>query len=111
MSELTNADRAEFARIAVAAYRNRTRNNPKDFDIQEVIQDLLGDLQHLADRESVDFDQALRMGTASYEEEKQEEECKHRPDDLPEPGDRCKDCGFAITWEGPGQNDWVLADN
>lgn len=37
-------------------------------------------------------------------------EGRHRPDDMPEPGDRCKDCGFAITWVGPG-NVWTLADN
>lgn len=35
--------------------------------------------------------------------------CQHRPDDLPEPGDRCKDCGIAITWTGPGPYDWEPA--
>jgi hypothetical protein len=34
---------------------------------------------------------------------------QHRPDDDPEPGNRCKDCGNAITWRGPGPNDWDLA--
>lgn len=34
-----------------------------------------------------------------------------RPDDLPEPGDRCKDCGAAVTWVGPSGNDWVHADD
>ena len=29
-----------------------------------------------------------------------------RPDDDPEPGDRCKDCGAPITWNGPSQTDW-----
>jgi hypothetical protein len=29
-----------------------------------------------------------------------------RPDDDPEPGDRCKDCGRPITWLGPSQFDW-----
>lgn len=29
-----------------------------------------------------------------------------RPDDSPEPGDRCKDCGEDITWVGPGSADW-----
>lgn len=29
-----------------------------------------------------------------------------RPDDDPEPGDRCKDCGGPITWTGPSMNDW-----
>lgn len=31
---------------------------------------------------------------------------KPRPDDDPEPGDRCKDCGKAVTWIGPSQYDW-----
>jgi hypothetical protein len=30
-----------------------------------------------------------------------------RPDDLPEPGDRCKDCGEGVTWMGRGSGDWV----
>ncbi len=31
-----------------------------------------------------------------------------RPDDLPEPGDRCKDCGEEIAWEGPDPvRDWM----
>lgn len=34
-----------------------------------------------------------------------------RPDDLPEPGDRCKDCGAAITWIGPDPaSDWGHAE-
>lgn len=33
----------------------------------------------------------------------------HRPDDDPEPGDRCKDCGRDLTWIGPGIHDWELA--
>ncbi len=30
-----------------------------------------------------------------------------RPDDLAEPGDRCKDCGENITWIGPSVFDWI----
>lgn len=29
-----------------------------------------------------------------------------RPDDDPEPGDRCKGCGRDLTWVGPGMSDW-----
>lgn len=29
-----------------------------------------------------------------------------RPDDDPEPGDRCKDCGEPIVWLGPDANNW-----
>ena len=32
----------------------------------------------------------------------------HLPDDLPEPGDRCKHCSREITWIGPGKDDWAL---
>lgn len=34
----------------------------------------------------------------------------HRPDDEPEPGDRCKDCGRFLTWVGPTHLDWQLTD-
>lgn len=34
-----------------------------------------------------------------------------RPDDLPEPGDRCKDCGEDITWRGPSHTDWLHVDD
>lgn len=37
------------------------------------------------------------------------ERCEHRPDDLPEPGDRCKDCGVDLTWTGPGMGDYAPA--
>jgi hypothetical protein len=30
-----------------------------------------------------------------------------RPDDSPEPGDRCKDCSLPIVWVGPGRADWM----
>lgn len=33
-----------------------------------------------------------------------------RPDDDPKPGDRCKDCGDDITWEGPTAYDWLHVD-
>lgn len=35
---------------------------------------------------------------------------KHRPDDDPTPGDRCKDCGRELTWRGPGPNDWDVVE-
>lgn len=34
---------------------------------------------------------------------------QHRPDDMPEPGDRCEDCEHALTWRGPGLYDWDLS--
>lgn len=35
---------------------------------------------------------------------------RHRPDDDPEPGDRCKDCGRDLTWRGPDPYDFDLSD-
>lgn len=35
----------------------------------------------------------------------------HQPDDSPEPGDRCKYCGVALTWIGPNPaTDWAPVD-
>jgi hypothetical protein len=34
-----------------------------------------------------------------------------RPDDDPEPGDRCKDCGDDVTWVGPDARDWLHVDD
>ena len=34
-----------------------------------------------------------------------------RPDDDPESGDRCKDCGEDVTWEGPSDRDWLHTDD
>lgn len=36
---------------------------------------------------------------------------RHRPDDLPEPGDRCKDCLRTLSWLGPGPYDWEAIDD
>lgn len=34
------------------------------------------------------------------------------PDDLPQPGDRCKTCGEPITWLGPSTvTDWMHVDD
>lgn len=35
---------------------------------------------------------------------------RHRPDDDPEPGNRCKDCGHGLSWLGPTQSDWECED-
>ena len=51
--------------------------------------------------------------THNTEHTEYDEEYDHpaRPDDLPEPGDRCKDCGAAITWIGPDPaSDWGHAE-
>jgi hypothetical protein len=34
------------------------------------------------------------------------------PDDLPEPGERCKECAAAITWLGPAPaSDWLHVED
>lgn len=37
------------------------------------------------------------------------EDDRHRLDDGPEPGYRCKDCGHNLTWRGPDSDDWDLS--
>lgn len=34
-----------------------------------------------------------------------------RPDDLPEPGERCKECGAPIVWMGSGHDTWLHVDD
>lgn len=34
-----------------------------------------------------------------------------RPDDLPEPGNRCKECAAPIVWMGPGHDAWLHVDD
>ncbi len=55
MSQRTNAERADAARRALAAYHN----GPDEDDPPTRLTDLLTDLQHLADCDQIDFDAAL----------------------------------------------------
>lgn len=46
-------------------------------------------------------------GAEERAEQAHEYDHEARPDDDPEPGDRCKDCGETITWMGPSDRDWL----
>lgn len=48
----------------------------------------------------------LKMTTAIERAEHQPIPHQAIPDDLPEPGDRCRTCGLAVTWIGPDHLDW-----
>lgn len=69
MSELTNQDRADFARHAVDEYQRNKEGHEPDEPMQTVIIDLLADLLHLADAESIDLVDCLRMSTDHYDAE------------------------------------------
>ena len=66
-SGLTNGDRAERAQGAVTAWLGEDQ---PDETPGTHIQDLLCDLQHLCDREKIDFNELLRLGTSCYLDER-----------------------------------------
>jgi hypothetical protein len=58
----------------------------------------------LTDTRESDLDEGVPIeGFATYDH-------TARPDDDPEPGDRCKTCGAPITWMGPSHTDWLHVD-
>jgi hypothetical protein len=64
MKETTNNDRARWANAAMSAFANETGMTGED---QETIMgDLLCNLMHLADAESIDFDARLENGRLHY---------------------------------------------
>lgn len=54
--------------------------------------------------QTVDLMEALSQAADEHMESRWDHAA--RPDDDPEPGDRCKDCGDEITWLGPSHYDW-----
>lgn len=77
---LDNDGRAGFAATALAAYHDETRSYPETYgdegseEFTQTFGDLLGDLQHLAKRAGVDFQELLAQGTNHFEIEVEEEE-------------------------------------
>ena len=67
MDEPSNADRAEWARDAVRAFAELTRIEDEEMATQ--ISDLVCNLRHLCDEESVDFEQVLSAANSNYAEE------------------------------------------
>lgn len=70
-----NDERADWARIALAAFAAETGQSLATDGVEEVLQDLLTNLQHLCRRDGIDFQQALADGTGNFEFE-----CNH-PDE------------------------------
>jgi len=72
MLEPTNQSRAWLAQITLQSYMSATKTPPSAQDTETTIGDLLADLQHYCDRESIDFDTCIRMATMHHEEEAEE---------------------------------------
>lgn len=69
--ELTNTDRAEFARYGLAQYqRNKEAHEPDEL-LETIAIDFLADLMHMADEEKLDFPRCLAMAQGHYREETQ----------------------------------------
>ena len=65
MNHPDNEDRANWAQKSLALFSDLTgEDNP-----QEAISDLICDLHHLADREEVDWDLAMRCADGNYQDE------------------------------------------
>jgi hypothetical protein len=62
--ERMNDDRAGWAGLAIAAFKDATGTDDED-----MLCDLLADLMHWADRAQYDFEAALTGGRDHYEEE------------------------------------------
>lgn len=74
MSEPTNEDRAERARVILKKYAKA--QGLENDDVQSALGDMLTDLRHLCAEEfrGLDFDRALTMSEVNFNEETDEEE-------------------------------------
>lgn len=85
--ELNNWGRASLAATALTAYYDETRDTGGTYgdegseEFNDAFSDLLGDLQHLARRAGLNFDELMERGTGHFEEEVQEEEALARQED------------------------------
>jgi hypothetical protein len=64
-----NNDRAEWARVAVEAFRDVCHGSKKEDGsplIEEAVGDLIADMLHLCDQEGVDPLQCVRNGVSNY---------------------------------------------
>lgn len=78
---------------SIRAYADAT-GDPQDDELADDYERIAGII-----REALASDPLAGPGRA-YDHEA-------RPDDDPEPGDRCKDCGEPITWTGPSPYSWL----
>lgn len=64
MADLTNRDRAEFARTALSAMADEVGGKDNDVEIQ--LGDLMANLMHLCDVEAINFQACVRRGLDHY---------------------------------------------
>jgi len=77
--EPSNQQRAEWARVALEAFRSVT--HMRDEDLETVLQDLLTDLRHLCDEHEIDFADVDRDAEGNYIEEVEEEKQNQNDDE------------------------------
>ena len=70
---VTNSDRSEWARLAVFKFARVTRMGTAGEEDSTILQDLLADLRHWCDTETINFDEVSDMARTHYEEEVKEE--------------------------------------
>jgi hypothetical protein len=75
MTQPTNAERAEWASLAIETFADATGLNT-DVEMAEAIGDLIADMHHLADSLGLDFAAILATASMHYSEEKAEEEAE-----------------------------------
>jgi len=70
---VTNSDRSEWARVAVFEFARETRMDTAGEEDSTILQDLLADLRHWCDQETINYDEVSEMARLNYEEEVKEE--------------------------------------
>lgn len=88
-----NDDRALWAQHAVMSFARITRMDTAGEDNQTIVTDLLADLMHFADRNNVNWLDAIAHAVDHYNVEKAEEEPLRRD---PMAGEHCETCGCAL---------------
>lgn len=94
MTDVTNRDRAEWARKACKAFAKET-GQKFQADAEDVISDLIGNLMHVCREQEIDFDNKLLRARSAYEEEMLEglnDDLKEAHDSLSEALEN-PDCG------------------
>ena len=81
-----NDDRADWAQEALDLFARTTRMDTAGEEPETIIQDLITDLLHLADREGIDIDTLISNAKGTYEEEVMEERGHLSPDPDPDKG-------------------------
>jgi len=64
--ELTNEDRASFARYGLDAYQENKEGPELDEITETLVEDFLADLMHLCDEEKIDAHRALSVAQTHY---------------------------------------------